>query len=163
MKKNNLQIILAATFAWVLTLLAGSLLFDTFVLYPNIFYDVPASLEAATQFLRHGSPGKFFPPLGAAIILLGIVSIIVNRRNKTLLISCTISFVLIVAGEFAFSAYFFWPKNEIMFVAGAKVHTTEVLKSTAEAFRKLHWVRLLISILASFVAMAGLVKNLTTK
>lgn len=158
MKPFATPIISACLFTWLLTIMAGSILFDTFVLYPNIFHDVPASLALAKDFLTYGSPGNFFPPLGSTIVLCGLVSIGFNWRNKPGVHYQLVSFVLFLAGEFAFSVLFFWPKNKIMFIEGLAVHSEEVLIATADSFRQFHWLRVGVSVAASIISFWGLVR-----
>src|SRR5215217_597759 len=46
-KKQRIAFAFTLTYLWVMLILLGSILFDTLVLYPNIFHDVPRSLETA--------------------------------------------------------------------------------------------------------------------
>jgi hypothetical protein len=47
--------------------------------------------------------------------------------------------VAMIVGEGLFSMAFFWPRNTLMFVEGAAMHTAEMLKQTAREFQALHW------------------------
>lgn len=157
MKSLTISSLSATVFAWLLTLLGGTLLFDTFVLYPNIFHNVPDSLAEAKQFLRHGSPSTFFKPFGSVIVAIGVMAIVFNWWSRPRLFYLITSFILLVAGDFLFSASFFWPRNHIMFNEGITVHSSAFLKATALEFQNFHWIRVGVSIAASAIALAGVV------
>src|SRR5215216_6681420 len=56
-KKQRIAFAFTLTYLWVMIILLGSILFDTLVLYPNIFHDVPRSLETAMEFMVVSGPG----------------------------------------------------------------------------------------------------------
>ena len=51
-------------YLWVMMILLGSIALETFMIYPNIFANPPASLESAMSFMAVRAPSDFFPPLG---------------------------------------------------------------------------------------------------
>jgi hypothetical protein len=55
------------------------------------------------------------------------------------------------------SVLFFWPRNEIMFVEGAAVHSAEVLRQTAREFQSLHWSRLAFNAASAVFIFIGFV------
>jgi hypothetical protein len=55
------------------------------------------------------------------------------------------------------SMLFFWPRNEILFVEGAAVHSAEVLRQTAREFETLHWSRLAFNAASAAFAFIGFV------
>ena len=83
MKKQQIAFVFTLTYLWVMMILLGSILFDTLVLYPDIFYDVPHSLETAMEFMVVRGPGDFFPPLGLLSWLTGIGSLVLGWRTKS--------------------------------------------------------------------------------
>lgn len=142
---------------WILMIFLGAITFETLILYPNIFRDAPASLEQAVDFLEIG-PADFFPPVGAALLITGAASVILNWSEPGVRRWLLISVLIILFGEFLFSAFFFWPRNTIMFIEGTAVHSAEVLRQTAREFEALHWVRLGLCLPASvfsFLALLG--------
>lgn len=153
----NIPMVIAMLYCWIQTVTTGALLFDTFVLYPNIFSDVPRSLSTSMVFLSHASPGSFFPPLGASSLVIGLAALWLWRRQGQVLFCYLTCFLLVVAFDFIASALYFWPRNAIMFTEGMKVHDAQTLIQAAGEFRSLHWVRVAASIAASFCAMAGLI------
>jgi hypothetical protein len=148
---------LVVTYHWVLMIFLGAITFETLVLYPNIFRDAPSSLEAAVDFMKIG-PGDFFPPVGMLLLATGAGAVILSWRVKTARYWLLTSVLIILFGEFLFSAIFFWPRNTIMFIEGPAVHSPEVLKQTAQEFEALHWVRLALCLPASVFSQVGLLR-----
>lgn len=142
---------------WILMIFLGAITFETLILYPNIFRDAPASLEAAVDFMKIG-PNAFFPPVGMATLATGLGAVIFSWPVKAARYWILTSVLIILFGEFVFSAVFFWPRNTIMFIEGPAVHSAEVLRRTAAEFEALHWVRLALCLPASIFALAGLLK-----
>ena len=54
MKKNQITFAFVLAHAWVLMIFFGALVFDTLIVYPNTFHDVPRSLETAMAFATVG-------------------------------------------------------------------------------------------------------------
>jgi hypothetical protein len=148
---------LVVTYHWVLMIFLGAITFETLVLYPNIFRNAPSSLEAAVDFMKIG-PADFFPPVGMLLLATGAGAVILSWRVKTARYWLLTSVLIILFGEFLFSAIFFWPRNTIMFIEGPAVHSAEVLKQTAHEFEALHWVRLALCLPASVFSQVGLLK-----
>jgi uncharacterized membrane protein len=155
--KRQIGFALVLAYHWVLMIFLGAITFETLILYPNIFRDAPASLEAAVAFMKIG-PADFFPPVGMLMLLTGAASVIFSWRVKTARYWLLISVLILLFGEFLFSAVFFWPRNTIMFIEGPAVHSAEVLRRTAREFEALHWVRLGLCLPASVFSLIGLLK-----
>lgn len=153
----GVPVLIAMLYCWTQALVTGALLFDTFVLYPNVFGDVPRSLSAAMEFLDHASPASFLPGMGALSLVTALGALWVWRQHRWAFVCFLASFLLVVAFDFAASVLYFWPRNTIMFTEGLQVHAPETLITAAREFRAMHWVRVGASIIASFSAMAGLV------
>src|SRR5215203_1253383 len=51
-------------YLWVMMILLGAIVMETFMVYPNVFHDPPRSLELGLQFMSVRAPSDFFPPLG---------------------------------------------------------------------------------------------------
>lgn len=153
----KLKFAIVATYHWVLMIFLGAITFETLILYPNIFRNAPASLEQAVEFMKIG-PGDFFPPVGMTMLLAGAASVILTWRDRTVRYWLLASVLIILFGEFLFSALFFWPRNTIMFVEGSAVHSADVLRRTAREFEALHWVRLGLCLPASAFSFVGLLK-----
>jgi len=148
---------IVATYQWVLMIFLGAITFETLILYPNIFRDAPASLDKAVEFMKIG-PADFFPPVGMAMLLTGAASVVLTWRNRSVRYWLLTSVLIILFGEFLFSAVFFWPRNTIMFIEGPAVHSADVLRRTAQEFEALHWVRLGLCLPASAFSFVGLLR-----
>lgn len=153
----HLPVAASMLYAWAQTVVTGALLFDTFVLYPNIFADVPQSLSTSMQFLSQSSPGSFLPGLGAFTLATGLITLWVWRQERSVLKYFLAGILLAAAFDLAASALYFWPRNVIMFTEGQKVHSAEKLIEASRQFQSAHWVRVAASLIASCCAMLGLV------
>jgi hypothetical protein len=142
--------------AWAVTLLFGAILSETVLLYPNIFYDVPASLERSMTFMQATGPGDFFPKLGTAVLLVSIISLILCRRHKPAVWYLLASVLVMVVFEFLLSVFYFWPRNLILFKEGSAIHNPDHLRTVASQFQTGHWLRLGASFIASLLACQGL-------
>ncbi len=126
---------------WIVMIHLGALLFETVVVYPNIFHDVPASLELSMEWMAATAPHDFFAPVGALSIVAIGTAIAASWRFTTVRNWLLIGLVVAILGEFVLSATVFWPRNTIMFSEGLTVHSAETLKTTAKTFQRLHWLR----------------------
>jgi hypothetical protein len=151
--------ILINAHAWAMTLLFGAVLSETVLLYPNIFHDVPESLDMSIKFMKVLGPGDFFPKLGSIILALAFITMIVHRRNKPAFWYLLSAFLLVAVFEFLLSVFYFWPRNTILFEEGASMHSVEYLKVVARQFQMGHLLRLAASLIASMLAFAGLYQS----
>ena len=58
MKKQQIAFPFVLAHTWVLIIFFGALVFDTLIVYPNTFHDVPRSLETAMAFATVRGPGS---------------------------------------------------------------------------------------------------------
>lgn len=136
----------------------GGVLAETAMLYPNIFRDPPASLELTREFMVAGSPSDFFPPLGLATIVAGVLASVLTRRTPGVrwwIIGATVVFACC---EFLFSAVYFWPRNTVMFVDPVGTHPAEYLRTVAAEFEAGHRVRVVGGGLTAGLASAGFLR-----
>jgi signal transduction histidine kinase len=101
-------------------------------------------------------PADFFPPLGFLSWVGGLTAVVLSWRVRPTRWWMLLSVVMIVADGLV-SMLFFWPRNEVMFVEGAAVHSAEVLRQTAREFQTLHWSRLAFNAASAAFAFAGFV------
>ena len=128
-------------YLWIMMILFGSIVFETFIIYPDVFHDPPASLETALKFMQVRGPSDFYPPLGFGSWVTGAAAAALCwpwRRARPWVIASLAMIVL----EGLFSIAFFWPRNTIMFIEGSTVHSAAGLRKTAIEFERLHWARL---------------------
>lgn len=156
--RRNLTFAFQLSYVWVIMTLFGAIVFETLVIYPDIFHDVPTSFEVGMAFMSVRGPHDFFPPIGMLSLGTGIGAVATGWRLKASRNWFLGSVLLVLFGEFLLSVFFFWPRNTIMFEQGAAVHSIAVLKQTAREFQVGHWVRVGTSALASLLAFVGLLK-----
>jgi BON domain len=127
----------------------------TVILYPNIFHDVPRSLEATMAFAVARRPSDYFAPLGLACELSGVASVVFGGRPKSMRYWVLASMFVLLVGEIFFSMVFFWPRNRVMFIEGPAVHSAAQLRQTAHEFQLGHWYRVVLSAVAAALSFIG--------
>ncbi|MDQ2652015.1 MAG: hypothetical protein M3Z20_03125 [Chloroflexota bacterium] len=143
-------------YLWVMMILLGAIMLETFMIYPNIFRNAPESLAYASGFFSEASPATFFRPLGMLSWALGIAAVGLSWPVGSVRRWVALSLLCIVA-DGAASMLFFWPRNTIMFVEGSAMHSPEVLRQTAEQFEQLHWLRVAFNAASAVFAFIGFV------
>lgn len=156
-KMRRLAFPVLTAYMWVMMVLFGAIVLETFMVYPNVFADPPQSLELAMDFLSVSGPSDFFPPLGFATWVLGAGALVLCWPVKAARWWIAFSLAMILCEGVA-SMLYFWPRNEIMFVEGTAVHSAEVLRQTAREFQALHWSRLAFNAAASVSIFVGFLK-----
>jgi hypothetical protein len=145
-------------YLWVMMILLGAIALETFMIYPNVFADPPASLELAMDFMIVSAPNDFFPPLGFLSGVLGAGALVLCWRVEAARWWILFSLAMIVCEGVA-SILYFWPRNEIMFVEGSEVHSAEYLKQVAREFETWHWrSRMGFNALAAVSAFVGFLR-----
>ena len=144
-------------YLWVMMILLGSIVLETFMIYPNIFRDPPASFAVALDFMSVRAPNDFFPPLGFVSWVSGVAALILGWRVKSARYWILGSLLMIV-GEGVASMTLFWPRNTIMFIEGPAVHSAEFLRQTAREFETLHWLRVAFNAVGSALIFTGFLK-----
>jgi Domain of unknown function (DUF1772) len=156
-KRQQIAFAFALVYLWVMMILLGSIVLETFMVYPNIFHDAPRSLETTMEFMVVKTPGDFFPPLGFFSWLTGIGALILAWPVKPARYWILASLIMIVC-EGLFSMAFFWPRNTIMFAEGTEVHSAAYIRQVAQEFQTLHWSRLAFNAVGSASIFVGFLK-----
>jgi hypothetical protein len=143
-------------YLWVMMILFGAVVLETFMIYPNIFRNAPESLAYASGFFTEASPATFFRPLGMASWAVGIAAVVLSWPMSNVRRWMVLSLLCIVADGVA-SMIFFWPRNTMMFIEGTAVHSPEVLRQIAEQFEQLHWLRVAFNAASAVFAFIGFV------
>ncbi|WP_227377736.1 DUF1772 domain-containing protein [Haladaptatus halobius] len=156
MNREKLGFAFSLIYLWAVMILLGAIVFETFVVYPNIFHNVPDSFQTSMNFMVVSGPSDFFPPVGMLAVVTGIAAVLLNWRVESVRYWLVASVALLIVGEFLLSVFFFWPRNTIMFEEGVAVHSVVVLKQTAWEFQTGHWIRLGTNIATSALAFIGL-------
>src|SRR5688572_10985411 len=133
MKYQRIGFWIILTYLWVMMIMLGAIILETFMVYPNIFYNPPESLALGLEFMSVRAPNDFFPPLGFASWVLGLASLLVGWSVKEARWWIVGSLLMIIAEGVA-SMLLFWPRNTIMFVEGPTMHSAEFLIQTAREF-----------------------------
>ena len=136
----------------------GTLLSETLLLYPNIFADIPESLELALEFMSVTTPGDVLPPLGMLTVVTALAAVLLTIRRRVVRLWTVGAAAALVIGEFVFSALFFWPRNHIMFVEGSDVHDAARLQQVAAEFQAGHWVRIVAGAITAVLAFGGMLR-----
>lgn len=158
MSRTTLTTMILIALVWTAMLQFGGVAAETVMLYPNIFGDAPASLDRAREFLVAGGPSDYFPPLGASVVITSVAATALAWREPRLRWWIVAATAVFVSCEFLFSALFFWPRNEIMFVDPVGTHSPEYLRQVAEEFVAGHWVRLAGGAVSSALAFTALLR-----
>jgi hypothetical protein len=157
-KIQRLAFPVVTAYLWVMMVLLGAIVLETFMIYPNVFSDPPASLELAMDFMSVSAPNDFFPPLGFLSWVLGAGALVLCWPVKAARWWILFSLAMIVCEGVA-SMLYFWPRNEIMFVEGPGVHSAEYLEHVAREFETWHWrSRLGFNALAAVSAFVGFLR-----
>ncbi|MFC7245051.1 anthrone oxygenase family protein [Catellatospora aurea] len=143
---------------WTSMLSFGGVAAETVMLYPNIFVDPPASLERAREFVIAGGPSDYFPPLGAGVVVCSVAALLLTWRNPRLRWWIAAAAATFFLCEFVFSAVFFWPRNEIMFVDPLGTHSADELRKVAAEFVAGHWVRVAGGAVTAVLAFTALLR-----
>src|SRR3712207_9319888 len=123
MKKiQRLAFPVVTAYLWVMMVLFGAIVLETFMIYPNVFADPPASLELAMDFMRVSGPSDFFPPLGFLSWVLGAGALVLCWRVETARWWVAVSLLVIMGGGVGCMLYF-WPGHEDKVVQGVEVHS----------------------------------------
>ena len=154
---QRLAFLVILAYLWVMMILLGAIVMETFMVYPNVFHDPPRSLELGLQFMSVRAPSDFFPPLGFLSWVTGLGALILGWRVKSARYWILLSVLMIVC-EGLFSMAFFWPRNEIMFIEGTAVHSAEFLRQVAREFQTLHWARVAFNVAASASIFVGFMR-----
>jgi hypothetical protein len=156
--RNRITIAVLIGLVWTSMISFGGVVAETVMLYPNIFRDPPASLVQAREFIVAGGPADFFPPLGLSTVVLAALSTVLTWRTPRVRWWFAGAVVVFGLCEFLFSAVFFWPRNEIMFVDPVGTHSAELLREVAAEFNAAHWVRVIGGGLTAGFAFTGLLR-----
>ncbi|HEU4323886.1 MAG TPA: DUF1772 domain-containing protein [Roseiflexaceae bacterium] len=152
--RQQLTFGIVLAYLWIMMILLGSIVLETFMIYPNIFYNPPESLGTALEFMAISAPNDFFPPLGFLSWVTGAGALALGWRVPAARWWIAGSLLMIV-GEGLLSMAFLWPRNTIMFIEGPAVHSAASLRQTAQEFQALHWGRVAFNAIGSACIFAG--------
>ena len=96
--RKHIAFAFVQTYLWIAVIALGAILFSHWILYPNIFYDVPRSLETYKDFMVLGGPGRFHRPIGTVMVLTGIGSVILSWSVKSARYWILVSLIIVILG-----------------------------------------------------------------
>jgi hypothetical protein len=67
MKLQYLTFGFILTFLWVMMIVLGSIILETFMVYPNIFHNPPESLATTMTFMKVSGPDDFSHRLASSV------------------------------------------------------------------------------------------------
>ena len=155
--KQHIAYFFMIAYLWVTIIILGAFALEVFMVYPNIFYDVPNSLETAMEFMVVASPSTFFPPIGFASWVMGLGALIFSWRVKSArywMLGSVLMMILLGM----ISMVFEWPRNEIMFIEGSSVHSVSFLQQTAREFLMINWLRVVLNTMGAIFVFTGFLK-----
>ncbi|WP_018708127.1 hypothetical protein [Siminovitchia fordii] len=147
--------VIVLIYTWLQLIFLGGFTIENILLYPNVFHDIPHSLEITSEFLQVTNPGSYFPILGMSVIVVGIITFILTWRMKSIRYWILSSVIVFILGNFIFSVIYAWPRNQILFVEGAAVHSIAYLQQISHEFILGNWVRVVTSVVTALLAFTG--------
>ncbi len=130
-------------------------LYNSIVNAANWESNIPRSISATREFFVVANPGTFFKMIDPTnLILLLLAMILFWRISKSVRLYLGIG-ILFSIGSMILTFSFFYPRNEIMFLA-AQLPDTETLKEVAAEWGRMNWVRsciMLAVLVCSFLAL----------
>ncbi len=155
--KKQIAFAVILTYLWMMMILLGSIILETFMIYPNIFRSVPESFETAREFMSVTGPAQFFRPFGFLTWAGAIGALVVGWHLKSARYWILGSLIMIGCEGLA-SIIFFWPRNTILFVEGTAMHSADFLRQIAQEFQLWHWSRLAFNLAAAVLIFIGFLK-----
>ena len=157
MTLQRITFVVLLGFLWTMMILLGSLALETFMVYPNIFHHAPERFGIALQFMSVTGPAQYFRPFGMATVGFGVLAVLLSWRFPAARWWVVAGLLLIIA-EGIDSVLFFWPRNTVLFVEGAALHSVEMLRQTALEFQLWHWSRVALSAASAAVVFVGFLR-----
>ena len=131
-----LILILAATVASGLLFVN---IYTSMVDAPNWGRDVPTSLVAAREYFSVKNPGNFFRVFSPLNQLLALTALVVSWwAPKSTFWICLAALILAVSVD-VFTFAYFYPRNEIMFVA--PIENIDAIRTALTGWQNMNWIR----------------------
>ncbi|MBL1079377.1 hypothetical protein JK358_33725 [Nocardia sp. 2] len=105
---------------------------ETWLLYPNIFRQVPESLVQAQEFMSVIAVGDVMRPLGAAMTLCALVAAVAALRYRVARRWLAGSLTALISGQFLLSILYLWPRASILFDDRDEHTAAEIDRAAAE-------------------------------
>ncbi|WP_067864582.1 hypothetical protein [Nocardia shimofusensis] len=106
---------------------------ETILFYPNVFHDVPHSLELTEQFMSAVGVGDVLRPMGAVLTLVALAAAAVAVRSRLARGWIAASAASLITGQFLLSVAYQWPRVDILFDDRDR-YSTDELRQAADEF-----------------------------
>jgi len=130
-------------------------IYNSIVNAANWESNIPQSITATKDFFVVANPGTFFQLIDPTNLILIVVALILFwKKSTTIRLYLGIALLCYISSMILTFAYFY-PRNEIMFLA-EQLPDTETLKRVAAEWGRMNWVRSLIwlaGLVCSFIAL----------
>lgn len=156
MRSVTVAFTVIGTYAAVASFVFAATVAETILLYPNIFHDIPASLELAERFMSEIAVGDLMRPLGGALVICALIACAAGVLFRIARGWLTASLVSLVGGQGLLSVLYLWPRASVLFDDRHR-HTLDEIQRAATEFQIGQGVRILACALtASFAVAAAL-------
>jgi hypothetical protein len=155
---RNIGLAILVGFLALTLILYGALLLETLIFYPNFFHDVPRSLTVKNEFMAVRAPGNFFRPVGQALTLLALASVIAAWRVKAARYWTLAALAILALGEFLISMLYIWPRWTILNAENMAAHSPEYLQTVASEISTVHWIRVGLFTLVVVCVISGFLR-----
>jgi hypothetical protein len=115
---------------------------------PNWGADIPNSIVAARNYFSVANPGNFFRIFSPLNQVLALIAVIVCWKVNRYIALASLA-VAIMADLFTFG--YFYPRNEIMFIAPLNV---DAVRNAWEQWSTMNWLRTLLCVVNTTLAFS---------
>lgn len=130
-------------------------IYNSLVDAPNWGSNIPHSIETARAYFSIANPGTFFRVVSPINQVLALIAVIIFWKNNRYLAFSTLA-LAVLSDVMTFS--YFYPRNEIMFMAPIKV---DAVSDAWHEWSNMNWLRSGICLANTITAFALLIT--TTK
>ncbi|CAM4511006.1 hypothetical protein NONI108955_38920 [Nocardia ninae] len=132
MRSVTVPLVVLSGYAVVACFAFGTTAAETMLLYPNIFRDIPESLELTEQFMSVVAVGDVMRPLGGVLTLCALIAGVAAVRYRIGLRWVGLSLASLVSGQFLLSILYQWPRASILFDDRDKHTLAEIERAATE-------------------------------
>jgi len=130
-------------------------LYNSLVDAPNWGADIPNSLVAARHYFTVANPGNFFRIISPVNQVLALIAAVLCWKSGNLRYIALGSLVLAVLAD-VFTFGYFYPRNEILFVAPIEA-TANVVRLAWQEWSTMNWLRSTLCAMNAVLAFTVLI------
>lgn len=151
-RRHRLPALALGGYAVIASFLFATAASETMLLYPNVFRDIPASLELTEEFMSAVAVGDVMRPLGAAVLVTALIAATVSVRYRIARKWLAASLTALVSGQFLLSVLYQWPRATVLFDERGS-HTLAEIERAATEFQIGQYLRLTAAGLSALFAI----------